>query len=101
MSENLGGFVPVPVSALEGLARSLDESRAAERALAKALEATLELTEDLSRDAIRGLRDRGASAAQIDRYETARRDATRRTREHLDGLREALDAVESSARALE
>lgn len=100
MADPLDGYVPVPTRTLEAVAASITATREAERTLARALDALLELTEDLSMDAVRGLRDRGASAAQIERYEAAHRDAARAARDRLNALSHALDAVESASRPL-
>ena len=61
-------FVPVD---RERAASLLADVRAAANAQRKAIAALLELSEDLRADAVARLRERGASEAQIERYEAS------------------------------
>ncbi len=98
MSDEPPAYVPVPTPALDDAlrdARAVEEALEAQRA---ALTRLSELAEDLCADATRGLRDRGASPAQIERYEGATADARRGARE---AWAEAAARVEALVRALE
>lgn len=75
------GFVPI---ALEELARVTGEARELEGAIGTerdAIERLLELTTDLRAEAARRLRERGASAAQVERLEASYRSAVQALRE--------------------
>lgn len=87
--EEAEGFVPLDpetARALEDAASSLTSAR---RDMDLAAAALLELAEDLKIDAVRRLAERGASAAQVARYE----DAFDETAGALKTRREALEAA--------
>jgi hypothetical protein len=98
MSDDRGGFVPVEVAALEALAASMADVREAETGLRGATEALLELAGDLKVDAVRRLRERGASEAQVERYEAAYRDGVARLRRRASRLDARLEALEAAIR---
>lgn len=76
-----GAHVPVPRGELIALQERVETLGAALAKHRTALSQLIELADDLRADAVRGLRDRGASAAQVARYEeafgAARREAQR------------------------
>lgn len=101
MSEDeLGGFVPVDRASLGRLedASSALVSRRAE--LAEATRALLELCEDMKIEAARRLAERGASAAQLERYEEAYRACAERARDRGAALDEACARVRDAVRAI-
>lgn len=86
------GFVAVSPAAIAALTDAHATSCAAARALGAALDGLLELAEDMQIEAARRLRERGASEAQIERYEQAYRDEAAR----VTAARRALDEAESA-----
>ncbi len=64
-------FVPVERAALSALTPSVHRVGRAAVAQRAALARLLELADDLRADAVQRLRERGASAAQVERYEAA------------------------------
>ncbi len=87
--DETGGFVPVDRGALEALTQARDALETARSELAVASRALVELAEDMKVDAVRRLAERGASSAQVERYEEAYRTA----REALDARARELDAA--------
>ena len=81
-----GPFVPVDQAALR---RAAERVGAASKTLDVEAQALIELAEDLLIDATRRLRERGASAAQVERYEDAYRTRVRSYRAAADSFREA------------
>lgn len=81
------GFVAVSPAAIAALTDAHAASRDATRALGAALDGLLELAEDMQIEATRRLRERGASEAQVERYEQAYRHEAAR----VTAARRALD----------
>ncbi|HJL19882.1 MAG TPA: hypothetical protein RMH99_29735 [Sandaracinaceae bacterium LLY-WYZ-13_1] len=98
MADGAGGFVPVEEAALRALVEATESARTASEALREATDGFAELAADLKIDAVRRLQERGASAAQVARYEDAHREAARRLREHARLLDARLSALESAVR---
>lgn len=69
-------FVPVDLSMVEALDEAAKDLARARREVDAAAEALLELAEDMKIEAVRRLSERGASAAQLARFEEAFRTAT-------------------------
>lgn len=95
------GHVPVPAAELADLEARAEALAVALAAHRDALTALMELADDLRADAVRGLRDRGASAAQVERYEAAFRDARRRvqrTRRAAEDRAEAIGVLAAGLR---
>jgi len=67
-NRSLSSFVPVD---RERAASRLEGVRAAAAAQRRAVAALLELSDDLRADAVARLRERGASEAQVERYEAS------------------------------
>ncbi len=68
-----GSFVPVDAGALESLEDAAMDLAGAKVALDRATQALLELAEDMQTEAVRRLSERGASDAQVDRFQQAYR----------------------------
>ncbi|HEY8432735.1 MAG TPA: hypothetical protein VIL20_30400 [Sandaracinaceae bacterium] len=98
--DELGGFVPVNRAAVRALEEAASELWRARAELREATEELLELSEDMKIDAVRRLVERGASEAQLERYEEAYRRSAHATRERgaaldsaLARLRRAIEAI--------
>ena len=94
----LDGFVPVDGEALAALDAAVDALADARRELERASRALVELAGEMSADAVRGLRDRGASAAQIERYEDAHRASAAAVHASARALDGAIEEVRRAAR---
>jgi hypothetical protein len=99
MSDEMGGFVPVEAAALQALDGSMARVREAEARLRAATDTLIELADDLKIDAVRRLRERGASEAQVERYEASHREGAARVRREARTLDERLAALEDAVRA--
>lgn len=97
---DLEGFVPLDART----ARALDDAAAAlaiaKRELDRAAEELFELTEDMKIDAVRRLGERGASSAQIERYESAYRASVEAVRERSAALEAACARMREAVRAV-
>jgi len=82
-------FVPVDADALDAVLTDGGALRDAHRALLDAAERVRELADDYRRDAVRRLRERGASEAQVEGYERALGARC----EELDRARRAAEAA--------
>ncbi len=94
------GFVPVDgktVQAVEDAAASIVRARSE---LERATEELLELAEDMKREAVRRLTERGASSAQVERYEAAYQRAAQATRAASAALEGSCAAMIDAVRAL-
>lgn len=98
--DELGGFVPVDAASLRALADAASALARARAEVGSATSALLELCEDMKIDAVRRLAERGASAAQLERYEDAYAAHARRARERLAALDAACARVEGAVGAL-
>ncbi len=74
-----------------------DEVQAAARATRRAVNQLAELADDLRRDAVSRLRERGASEAQVARYEASLDDALLAVRGPLDALDRACAGLQIDA----
>ncbi|MCB9592391.1 MAG: hypothetical protein H6719_06645 [Sandaracinaceae bacterium] len=86
-------FVPVNGDLLEGLVPALHRVERAAVAQRAALARLLELADDLRADAVARLRERGASEAQVERYEGAFQAQSRATVEGGAALDAALGGL--------
>ena len=87
MADGSGATVPVTRDALRGMGQIMDRAGRAAVAQRAAVARLLELADDLRSDAVQRLRERGASEAQVERYEAAFRSgaaAVRQTGAELD-----------------
>ncbi len=96
----LEGFVPVDAASLREAERAADEVRRARTELERATRTLVELAEDMKIDAVRRLRERGASAAQVERYEAAYRAAAEEARAGDAALADACRAMHEAVLAL-
>ena len=94
------GFVAVPGAELDALAEATADARTAASALRGAVERLAELADDYRIDAVRRLRERGASEAQVARYERAFTEQRRAVRDRLRALDEAFGALGARADGL-
>lgn len=92
------GFVPVDGASLDALLEAAARLREAEARVRAATDELLELSADLAIDATRRLQERGASEAQVARYERSTRE---RTAEVRDALRALDEAASQTERAIE
>lgn len=86
---SFGGFVPLDPETARALEDAAARLTDAERAMDRAARALLELAEDMSVEATRRLAERGASGAQIERYEEAYRASAESLRARGAALHEA------------
>ena len=92
--------MPVPRGELTALQARVDVLGAALAKHRTALSQLIELADDLRADAVRGLRDRGASAAQVARYEEAFSAARREAERTLVATEDDTTALRSAAASL-
>lgn len=91
------GYVPVPAAALAAVdARAHDVEAALARAR-KAIDGLAELARDYRSDAVRRLQERGASEAQVARYENSLEAALDRIRGPLADLDRTCAALRDEA----
>ncbi len=98
--DELAGFVPVDAASLRALEEAASALALARAEIGSAASELLELCEDMKIDAVRRLADRGASAAQLERYEEAYLACARRARERLTALEDTCARVQGAVRAL-
>ncbi|MFK7987518.1 MAG: hypothetical protein AB8I08_15980 [Sandaracinaceae bacterium] len=95
-----GGYVPVPAAALDALDARTREVEAAGKRVRKAIDALAELARDYRNDAVRRLQERGASEAQVARYEDSLDAALGTLRQHQDDMDEACETLRRQALTL-
>jgi hypothetical protein len=99
MSE-VDGFVPVDGRTLRELVAARRAVELAEGELSRACRALVELSEDMKTDAVRRLLERGASSAQVERYEEAYRACREALEAKARELREACARLDDAVRAM-
>ena len=93
-------FVPIERETLAALLSQASAAADASEALRRATQALVEQTDDLAIDAVRRLKERGASAAQVEGYEGAYRSRVAAVREAQAALHAACEGVRGSAQEL-
>jgi hypothetical protein len=94
-------FVPVERAALERLSEALAELEGARARVSSASSDLLDLSLDLEKDALARLTERGASAAQVERYEAAYHTCVEAFRGRVQAFEAALRTVTEAFSALE
>lgn len=92
------GYLPVDGSAVAELERAASALDTARRSLAEATRALIELSDDMKTDAVRRLAERGASSAQVERYEDAYRACASGVQEQTSALADACARLERAVR---
>lgn len=95
-----GGYVPVPAAALDAIERRARDVEAATKRMQEAIGALAELARDYRSDAVRRLQERGASEAQVARYEDSLDAALEDVRGPLSNLEGACAALRAEADAV-
>lgn len=101
MAETRGAaFVPIPTDALDALEGRANAIAQTAREARRAVHALTELATDYRSDAVRRLQERGASEAQVERYEASLDAALRTVREPMAELERACAALRADVDAL-
>ncbi len=97
---NADGFVPVDRAALRAISQSIVALGSRRSDLDEAMHELLAFCEDMKREAVCRLSERGASEAQIERYEAAFEQCVSTVRARASAFDKASQELSECARAL-